>query len=595
MSTSLRLGVIGNCSVCALVTPEASVEWFCLPDPSSDPALFHLVDSGEAGRDFGMFSLEVVGAKTTRQRYKGETAILLTEIESEAGGTLEVTDLFPRFQGKTPKVLSRRVRALQKDIELRILCRPGKEYGRERCASSIQKEGIFYGEDYLLIASRNGEEIVNEQVITLAEGEEISLYFGSREEVEPWVLSESAEALSRTWEELTAEAWREWLAGLKLPAVYRENVVRAAIGLKLCHYEPSGGSVAAMTSSIPEYSGSDRTWDYRYSWFRDSFFTLDALGQLGDVESLRSYYQFAVKGLKLGEEIGRYQAMFSVELEHELQEVSLPWLSGYRGHLPVRRGNGAYIQQQNDLFGSTILIAAGIFDHPSCTDEEKRALYEEMKQYGEAAHLHFSTPDAGIWEFRTMAGIFTYSALMCWAACDRLHRFAVALKEYKEAEKFEQYATEIKKQIDSNAWNEELQAYTNAFGSRDADATLLLMPALGFIDAHDPRFLSTISFTESQLRVGDHMMRHIHADDFGVPVNSFISCTLWLIDALSRSGRLDEARRLYENLLKYSVHGGYFSEHLDISTSELWGNYPQTYALAGVVTSAIQIERAGKE
>lgn len=182
-----------------------------------------------------------------------------------------------------------------------------------------------------------------------------------------------------------------------------------------------------------------------------------------------------------------------------------------------------------------------------------------MKPYGEAAYLHFASPDAGIWEFRTMEGVFTYSALMCWAACDRLIEFARHLHDVGGEERFRHLAEEIRRKIDEEAWNPTLKAYSNAFGSTDADATLLLMPALVFIAADDPRFISTVSFIERELRVGDHMMRHVHPDDFGIPVNSFVSCTLWLIDALSRSDRLSEAKRLFENLMKYSVHDGYFS------------------------------------
>lgn len=384
--------------------------------------------------------------------------------------------------------------------------------------------------------------------------------------------------------------WRHWTRRLALPFEWQEAVIRAAITLKLCQYEETGAIVAAMTTSIPEAPGSQRNWDYRYCWIRDAFFVVRALNSLSEVGTMEDYLRWLQDVIR-GADDGHVQPLYGLGLEAQLPEQMLPHLTGYRGMGPVRVGNQAHEHFQHDVYGNIVLGAAQSFhDHRLFrrADAHDFAILERM---GERAWLLHDQPDAGMWELRTRSRVHTSSSLMCWAACDRLAKIAVVLGLPERVALWSQRAQAIREKILALAWSEERQAFVESFGGRDLDASVLLMCEVGFIAPRDPRFISTVAALEASLCDGPFMRRYEAPDDFGRPETAFNVCTFWRIDALARIGRADQAREIFESMLACRNHVGLLSEDIAPRTGELWGNFPQTYSMVGIVNGAVRLSR----
>ncbi len=591
--SSLDLALIGNCTLGALIDRKGRVVWACLPRFDGDPVFCSLLkDDGEP--DFGFYEIELIDFVRSEQVYRRNSAVLLTKLYDSNGGCVEITDFAPRFKmyGRTfrPIMIMRHVRPITGTPRIRVRLRPAYNYGAARPTITRGSNHVrFVMPDTTLRLTTDApvDYVLGEEPFLL--DDPISLILGPDESI-----PEAVNDISRDYFEQTENYWLEWCRYLAVPFEWQEAVIRAAITLKLCHYEESGAIIAAMTTSVPEAANTARNWDYRFCWLRDSYFVVHALNRLGATRTMEGYISYINNIVAtVGDDL--LQPVFSITRDHALDESDVPELQGYRGMGPVRIGNHAYTQVQNDGYGSVILATTqSFFDErlrrPGTVDH-----FYRLEALGEKAVMLWDQPDAGLWELRTRKSVHTFSSLMCWAACDRLARIAARMGEMDRQAYWQDHAERIRDGILEKAWNAKLKSFTGSFGGTEVDASLLLMHELGFLDPRDERFVSTLALIEKRLRRGMHLFRYGNEDDFGVPENAFNICTFWYIDALAAVGREDEARTLFENMLACRNHVGLLSEDLDPRTNELWGNFPQTYSMVGILNSAMRLSKSWEE
>ncbi|NVK34240.1 MAG: glycoside hydrolase family 15 protein [Rhodobacteraceae bacterium] len=583
---SLDLAMIGNCSYAGLLDKMGTYVWACLPRFDGDPVFHSLLGTnGEQGD--GAFSIELDGAVRSEQEYVPNTAIVKTRIYDDNGNAIELTDFAPRLITKgrmfRPNAIVRRVHTISGHPRIRVRCRPRFAWGSKDPEVTFGSNHIRWVGDKMALRMTTNASVtyVREETPFLLDGPR-SFYLGPDES-----LTDDPEKICRDFEENTNLYWRHWTRRLALPLEYQEAVIRAAITLKLCTYEETGAIIAAATTSIPEASGTERNWDYRYCWLRDAFFVVRALNSLSEVETMENYLRYlnnivAVTGG------GHVQPLFGIGMEEKLIEefVDLP---GYRGNGPVRVGNQAYEHFQHDVYGNIVLGAAQAYFDKRLLHQPGVDDFERLEMIGERAFQMHDQPDAGIWELRTRARVHTSSSLMCWAACDRLAKIAEQFELPDKKTYWAERASTIHSVICKRGWNEEVGAFVESFEGSDLDASLLLMAEVGFLPAKDPRFIATVDKIGASLRKGNHLFRYHAADDFGAPENAFNICTFWYIDALARIGRKEEAREIYETMLSCRNHVGLLSEDTTPSTGELWGNFPQTYSMVGIINGAVRL------
>jgi GH15 family glucan-1,4-alpha-glucosidase len=419
--------------------------------------------------------------------------------------------------------------------------------------------------------------------------DEITMILGPDETVQA-----APRDVANRFEHETLGYWNDWVRDLGIPFEWQEAVIRAAISIKLNAYEDTGAIIAAMTTSIPEAGDSGRNWDYRYCWLRDAYFVVNALNRLSTTKTMERYLSYIIN-VAAGAPDGRLQPVYRIDGHPALEEGTVTTLSGYRGMGPVRRGNLAYLQVQNDVYGSAVLAASHVFFDRRMNRPGNADLFRRLEGLGEVAQKVFNEPDAGLWELRGTARVHTFSSVMCWVACDRLARIAAQLGLADRRAYWRAHADRIHKEIIERAFNPKLGIIGASFGGEDLDASLLLLPELHFMSADDPRFRATLAAIEKDLKRGDYIFRYSGEDDFGVPQNAFLVCTFWYIDALAATGRRDEARALFEALLARRNPHGLLAEHIDTSTGELWGNFVQTYSMVGLINSATKLSLPWEE
>ncbi|MBP6900729.1 MAG: glycoside hydrolase family 15 protein [Burkholderiaceae bacterium] len=584
---SLELALIGNGTVAALVDAGARLVWCCMPRFDSPPVFDALLDgsSADAAQTQGLMSVELEGLTRTEQRYEPATAVVRTRLWDATGQGVEVTDFAPRFVTRDrvfrPMQLVRRVRALAGSPRVRVAVRPRGDWG----ASAPQITRGSHHLRYLLpdITLRLNTSM---PLTYLADGtwfelsRPVSLLLGPDE-----TLSGGVDETAQSFEDQTVQHWREWVHRLALPLQWQDAVIRAAITLKLCQYEDTGAIVAAMTTSVPEAPDSGRNWDYRYCWLRDAFFVVRALNSLSEVGTMESYLAWLYNVLRSAGS-GHVQPLYGIGLEAQLPERIVTTLSGYRGMGPVRVGNQAHEHFQHDVYGNIVLGAAQAFHDHRLFRRGNAADFAMLETMGERAWALHDQPDAGMWELRHRARVHTSSSLMCWAACDRLAHVALSLGLAGRAALWRDRADHIHAAICRGAWNAERCAFVESLGGRDLDASVLLMAEVGFLRPDDPRFVSTVDVLERHLCDGPYMRRYEAADDFGLPETSFNVCSFWRVDALARIGRVEQAREAFESLLARRNAMGLLSEDLAPASGELWGNFPQTYSMVGIIHGA---------
>ncbi|MDQ8165847.1 MAG: glycoside hydrolase family 15 protein [Gemmatimonadota bacterium] len=587
--TSLELGLVGNGTVGFLVDAAGEVVWGCLPRFDGDPAFCALLAlRGPANRGTGFWSIELDGQQRVEQEYLRNTPVLLTRLFDGAGGAVEVCDFAPRVRqhGRMycPAMLVRRITRVAGYPRLRTRLRPAREYGREPAAVTRGANHLSFTADTYgcrLTTDAPLAAIADESHF-LVDGE-VTMVFGPDETVE-----DAPHELGRRLLDGTTMWWTEWVRQLAIPFEWQDAVIRAAITLELNVCEDGGAVIAAMTTSIPEASGTSRTWDYRFCWLRDAYFVVNALNRLGATRTMERYLGFVLNRIADASG-GPLRPMYGIAASSAVDEEIAPALAGYRGMGPVRRGNAAAFQVQHDVYGSAILAAAHAFFDRRLDRQGDALLFHQIEVLGTEAARLFDQPDAGIWEFRGKPGVHTFSALMCWAGCDRLARIAAHLGLSARATHWRTHADRIHSTISARAWNAEIGAFTATFDGDTLDASLLRLCEVGFLTADDPRFAATITAIERKLRRGPFVFRYVDADDFGIPDNAFVACTFWYINALAEIGRRDEAREIFEVMLASRTRHGLLAEHVDPQTREPWGNFPQTYSMVGLIASAIRL------
>ena len=586
----LNLGVVGNGSFGALIDRQARVVWSCLPTFDGDPTFCALL--GPNQQTGGDFAVELEDLESSEQAYLTNTAVLRTVLRDRHGGVLEILDFAPRWRQNDrfyrPVSLIRRITPLAGSPRIRILARPLADWGARVPDSTWGSNHVRWvlPAHVLRLTTDVPVRMVRDS-LPFVLSHPVHLILGVDESLDRTIHGYVEDALHRT-----TSYWREWVRYLSIPLEWQDAVIRSAITLKLCQYEDSGAIIAAMTTSIPEAPGSSRNWDYRYCWLRDAAFVVRALNRLG---ATRSMEQFIGYIFNIATTDGTLQPLYGIGFESELQEDEVPSLSGYRDMGPVRRGNLAWVQRQHDVYGSVVLASTQLFFDRRLQDPGDAHAFARLERLGEQAFTLHDVPDAGLWEFRGRTEVHTYTAAMCWAACDRLCKIAVRLKLEDRATYWREKADIIRDRIVAESWNEELGHFTDTFGGHRLDASLLLLADIGFVDAHDPRFIATVEAIGRDLKHGDALYRYVAPDDFGAPETSFTICTFWYIDALAAIGRNDEAREMFEQLLARRNHLGLLSEDLAFDDGQAWGNFPQTYSHVGLIMAAMRLSRSWQE
>ncbi|OHC70264.1 MAG: glucoamylase [Rhodocyclales bacterium RIFCSPLOWO2_02_FULL_63_24] len=582
---NLDLALIGNCTVGALIDARANIVWGCFPRFDGDPVFCSLLRNAE---DRGFAAVELADCERTEQHYLENTAILLTRLYDCHGGAVEVTDFAPRFgqYGRMfrPMMLVRRIRRLCGSPRLTLRLRPACNDGADRPAVTWGSNHIRFvapGLTLRLTTDASLTAILQETPFFLEDN--VTLLLGADETVH-----EAAGEVGRRFLEETVQYWSEWVRFLGIPFEWQEAVIRAAITLKLNAYDDTGAIVAAMTTSIPEAADSGRNWDYRYCWVRDGYFVVNALNRLGATRSMERYLAYIVN-VAANAGGGPLQPVYGIDGRAALDEREVPALTGYRGMGPVRIGNLAYRQVQHDVYGSVILAATHIFFDQRLTRRGDEALFRRLEALGEQARRCYDQPDAGLWELRGSARVHTFSAVMCWAACDRLGRIATRLGLAERAAYWFGHAQQMHDVISRRSWSAQRDSFVSTFDGEAMDASLLLLAEVGFLDASDRRFAATVVAVEKDLRHGDFIFRYVEKDDFGEPENAFLVCTFWYVNALVALERREEARALFEKLLACRNRHGLLAEHIDPRSGEQWGNFVQTYSMVGLINAAIRL------
>lgn len=587
MTDSMNLWPIGNCEIAALVDSKASICWGCLPRFDGEPVFCSLLEPKE---DHGFWDIVLENCTSTTQHYIRNTPVLITKMSCAAGNAIEIIDFMPRFvrHGRMfrPMAIARIVRVISGSPRISVRLRPAYDWGEGKPASTSGSNHIRYilGEHTQRLTCNAPLGWIRDERMFRAE-RDLYFYFGPDEGFDS-----NLESTLESMLDDTVSTWQHWVRGLNLPLEWQEAVIRAAITLKLCQYEQTGAIVAALTTSLPEHADSGRNWDYRFCWIRDAYFTVQALNRLGALDVLESYLHY-LRNIVDAARGGHIQPLYGIGGEAMLTEHIMPGLKGFEGMGPVRQGNQAYEQIQHDAYGQIVLSSVQAFFDQRLLRSATIQDFEALEAVGHRAFAMFDQPDAGLWELRTRAHVHTYSAAMCWAACDRLANAAGAIGRAKVSQFWADRANHIRAHIDSNAWSDDGDHYSAVLGERTLDASLLQLLDLKFIRADDPRFISTLDAIEAGLRRGSHMLRYADEDDFGMPETAFNVCTFWLIEALHATGRYGDARALFEEMLQRRTPAGLLSEDIDPSTGTLWGNYPQTYSLVGLIQCAGLLSR----
>jgi GH15 family glucan-1,4-alpha-glucosidase len=588
--TSLDLAVIGNSNVAALIDRAARIVWTSWPRIDGDPVFCALLD-GESPES-GCFAIAFVEETVeTEQSYERNTAIVRTVLRSASGAAFAVTDFAPRFRqfGRMhrPPMIIRRIERLEGLCRIRVRMRPRMNYGRLRPT-------LIPGSNHIRYVSEAGSiRLTTDAPVALVALESAFVlshpmtFILHADESFP----DSTARVSREFYDLTRQYWLDWVRQLSIPFEWQEAVIRAAITLKLCSFEDTGAIVAALTTSIPEAPESGRNWDYRYCWLRDAYFTVHALNRLSATRTTERFIDYVTNVVAM-EQGSRLRPVYAIVPEQPIEEQVVESLQGFNGHGPVRIGNAASDQIQHDVYGSVILAASPLFFDERLPRKGDASLYAMLEQLGRTALDQSLEPDAGIWEFRGRNRVHTYSAAMCWAACDRLSRIGRSLGLEESAASWRRSADGLRENILRRGWNADRKSFVDSLDGADIDASVLLLHKFGIVEATDPRFVSTVDTLSQYLGRGGHLLRYSAADDFGEPSMSFTMCTLWYVEAIAAIGRVAEARQIFESVLACRNHVGLLSEDLDPETGDLWGNFPQTYSMVGIILTAMRLSRA---
>ncbi|PWT71357.1 MAG: glycosyl hydrolase [Bacteroidetes bacterium] len=578
-----KMGVIGNCSYMAYVDTMADIKWLCLPRFDSSFIFGSLLDEKKGGHFYIQPTEENF---TTRQYYMPNTNILCTEF-TVSKGKFVVKDCAPRMaiyeRIFRPLMIVRKIELLDGDPSVKICCEPKGKYGElvpEIVYGSNHVRFIGFDTQVRLTTDVPLSYIVNTQPFVVDQDHYLVFTYGEPLEAP---LEETAEEFIRK----TEKYWQNWVKTAYIPYLYQDELIRSSLVLKLHQYEDTGGIIASGTTSLPEYHDSKRNWDYRYCWLRDTYYTLKAFNQVGHFEELEKYFDFIYNILRKAD--NSLQPLYSITGESNLREYEVD-LAGYENNKPVRVGNKAYIQIQNDVYGQVLVSLLPLF-----TDRRliwsKRSNYRNIipwlvKQIERTLKL----PDAGVWEFRSRTQIHTYTLLFHWAGSLAAMKIGALFNDKNLIDNANDLATEAHALIEKT-YDPVKKVYTQGIGSKDLDASTLSMITMHYLDNDSAKAKSHIAALENEL-LADHGLfyRYKHYDDFGFPETTFLVCAFWYVESLACVGRVDDAVAILDKLLSFGNHLGIFSEDVSVDGSQ-WGNFPQSYSHVGLINAVFRIAK----
>jgi alpha,alpha-trehalase len=580
----LDYGIIGNCKSCALVKKDSSIDWMCYPTLSS-PSVFAKILDEEKGGNFKIIPNEKCEIK---QEYIKNTNILETYFKAKEF-EFKIIDFFPRYNkilaNKKQKIIkeNRLVRIIEpiKGIpKLKVVFEPKLNYALSKTKLIESEKSIDISDDKTklkLMTNIYLNKVLKKEEFELRK--RIYFIFGEPTDPKEYDLRKCSQLLLHT-----KRYWENWSNNLILPEFNKEIITRSALCLKLLTYSESGAIIAAATTSIPEEIKSKRTWDYRFCWVRDSTMTADALNKIGRSHEAKKLIEFIMNRVIKDDHL---QIMYGINGETKLEEKKLNHLSGFLGSKPVRIGNAAFNQNQNDIYGEIIDLLYLYYVYYELEKKMTKKHLNFLKFLVNQIKFNWYKKDQGIWEFRGLKKHYTFSKMMCYIGVDRAIKIAQHFKHDEFANDWIILLEEIREEIFKKGYNKNVESFTLFYGSKSLDASLLLMAYHEFLNKSDQRLINTIKNIYNELRNGDLVKRYDIKDDFGKTKSSFTICSFWLVEALIYIGEKSKAKRLFESLLKKSNHLGLFSEDIDIKTKKLIGNFPQAYTHIAIINCSI--------
>ncbi len=585
---NLNYGVVGNCRSAALISDKGSIDWLCLPDFNSSSIFAKIIDKDIGGE----FSIETDDSYEISQSYIENTNILSTIFKS-GNDAFEVIDFMPRFltdQGEyfTPPDLIRYIKHISGEPKAKFIYNPKLVWAINETTNIIEEEFIksyttegTYDSLYLY-TNLDFQKLLNREIFTIDRDAYFLISYNQK--IEETKLNKIYLKLQRT-----KVYWMNWVERTIRFNKYNKEIVRCSLVLKLLTYQKSGSILAAVTTSLPETIGGARNWDYRYCWIRDASMIIKVLMIVGHKTGARRFLDFIVDLIPVKDE--KIQIMYGIRGEKILTETILDHLQGYEESMPVRIGNSGHELKQNDIYGVLMDVIYQNFQLYQHSQEVTEELWTLVRSIAKILKNNWKKPDLGIWEISREEKHFTFSKVLCWVAIDRGIKIAEKLNKVNYISEWEVLRNEIKDDIIKNAWSEKLQAFKQSYETEDMDASNLLMETYGFIDADDPKYISTVQSTKKHLLNQGLMFRYKHKDDFGEPTSSFTICTFWLIRSLYKIGEQEEAERMFNEVLNYSNHLGLFSENMDFKTKRLLGNFPHGSTHLALIETAIVLSR----
>jgi len=577
----LHHGAVGNGRILALVAPDTSVDWLCLPRFDSPSFFGRLLDADKGGALW----MESNGKRVTGQLSYVPNTNVLQNIVAVQDGTVEVVDFAPwtprGLEGAAPLEFVRLIRPRSGQPRISLHVDPRPDYARAQplmmdLGDAIRVEGA--AAPVHIFSNAPIPYLLGGRSFELREPIYIVLTYGVRNE-RP-TRSSVEQDLS-----LTVDMWRAWAKTCALPSFASEAVLRSALCLKLHVSADTGAIIAAATTSIPEAMGTQRTWDYRYCWLRDAAFVVEALRRLSHLREGERFMQF----LRDVAQAGPLQPVYAVDGGRALAETMLPHLAGYGGNGFVRIGNQAHEQKQHDLQGELMLCLETLLTDPRLIHDAPHTYLPLIERLVGEAMTQAELPDTGIWEFRTILKHYTFSQAMCFVAADRGAGLAAHLGRPDLAQRYAQWAAVQRNKVLTRGYNAQLGFFTQALDGKHPDASNLLLPTLGLLEPKDPRFISTVEAYGRDLTSQGLMLRYRNEDDFGDTTSAFTMCSFWWAEALAHMGRLDEAVEVFQRLMRFANPVGLFSEDVDPHTGQLLGNFPQAYTHVGLIHAATTI------
>ncbi len=582
-------GVIGDGRTCGLVARDGAIDWLCLPNVDSPPVFARLLDAHSGG----VFELAPSEGFEAEQRYIEGTNVLQTTFRT-SGGSVRVTDAMVLTDLATiapMRELVRKVEGLAGRVQLSWLVRPRFVWGTHEAKLSRRSGRPFFcaHRDGVAVNAWNAGEVEfrNQAVggrFTLETGESALLSLAAAYK-EPAVLPGREDTERRL--ERTVRFWQEWSARARYDGRWRAQVVRSALVLKLLVFAPSGAIVAAPTTSLPEWYGGGRNWDYRYAWVRDASWTLDALLRLGYRDEATSFFWWIMHASRITQP--RLQILYRVNGGMNAGERTVAGFHGYRGSKPVRVGNGAADQVQLDVYGS-LFDAALMYVEAGC--EIDRTTGKELGRIADYVAQRWRDRDSGIWEVRSDPSHFTQSKALCWVALDRACRLAERGVLPDRSERWREEAEAIRSFVEEQGWDEERRSYVRAPDQPELDGSLLTMALLEYPPSSGERMHLLLDAVRRELADGPLVYRYRGADGVEGREGAFLTCSFWLADALAHGGRVEEATELMDELLSLANHVGLFPEEMDPATHDYLGNYPQGLTHLALVNAAVSIQDA---